>query len=348
MNHPTHPEVKPDALPPLPPTAKDGYGMHTACYYTADQMREYAQAALAAPVASPITQIAPVTDEDRLYPFESAKNGLRHALASDAGELSAVYSEGKRYALAPVAAQPQNEPSGFHILFNLATSRVRFDDAFLIRDAFLLAEYECAVNAMSIETARDVLRLRQKLYTHSAAAQSIYLRAEPFDVELSPEQEARFEAWVGVRQMSLWTRSVARLTLLLNTSGKGLIDYGAAQHFANEIVARTTKPVAQPVTDAEVKRLISEIRGASEVILVTARLDSAKLEPYKNSISRIALAADMLASRGQAVIPVMPATDAELLAWARDLAPAMLDQYADLAHRHILRWLGGKAEFLKA
>ena len=41
-------------------------------------------------------------------------------------------------------------------------------------------------------------------------------------------------------------------------------------------------------------------------------------------------------------------TDAEWLAWARALAPAMLDQYADLAHRHILRWLGGKAEFLKA
>ncbi len=42
------------------------------------------------------------------------------------------------------------------------------------------------------------------------------------------------------------------------------------------------------------------------------------------------------------------ATDTALLAWARALAPVMLDQYPDLAHRHILRWLGGKAEFLKA
>ncbi|MDP1741796.1 ATP-dependent DNA helicase RecG [Polaromonas sp.] len=42
------------------------------------------------------------------------------------------------------------------------------------------------------------------------------------------------------------------------------------------------------------------------------------------------------------------ATDSELLAWARELAPVMLDKYPDLAHRHILRWLGGKAEFLKA
>ena len=41
-------------------------------------------------------------------------------------------------------------------------------------------------------------------------------------------------------------------------------------------------------------------------------------------------------------------TDAELLAWARDVAPLMLDQYPDLAERHVLRWLGGKAEFLKA
>ncbi|MDO8442053.1 MAG: ATP-dependent DNA helicase RecG [Polaromonas sp.] len=42
------------------------------------------------------------------------------------------------------------------------------------------------------------------------------------------------------------------------------------------------------------------------------------------------------------------ALDADWLAWARALAPEMLDQHADLAHRHIQRWLGGKAEFLKA
>ncbi|MGQ2978666.1 MAG: ATP-dependent DNA helicase RecG [Polaromonas sp.] len=42
------------------------------------------------------------------------------------------------------------------------------------------------------------------------------------------------------------------------------------------------------------------------------------------------------------------ATDTELLAWARALAPVMLDKYPELADRHIQRWLGGKAEFLKA
>ena len=42
------------------------------------------------------------------------------------------------------------------------------------------------------------------------------------------------------------------------------------------------------------------------------------------------------------------AVDTEWLAWARTLAPQMLDRHAEFAHRHILRWLGGKAEFLKA
>ncbi|MBA3057914.1 MAG: ATP-dependent DNA helicase RecG [Gammaproteobacteria bacterium] len=42
------------------------------------------------------------------------------------------------------------------------------------------------------------------------------------------------------------------------------------------------------------------------------------------------------------------ALDGALLAWARRLAPLMLDQHPALAEKHVLRWLGGKAEFLKA
>jgi ATP-dependent DNA helicase RecG len=42
------------------------------------------------------------------------------------------------------------------------------------------------------------------------------------------------------------------------------------------------------------------------------------------------------------------AVDTELLAWARQLAPLMLDRHPDLAHKHIARWLGGKSEYLKA
>ncbi|RZI95788.1 MAG: ATP-dependent DNA helicase RecG [Variovorax sp.] len=41
-------------------------------------------------------------------------------------------------------------------------------------------------------------------------------------------------------------------------------------------------------------------------------------------------------------------TDALLLDWARELAPKMLDRYPDLAQKHVDRWLGSKAEYLKA
>ena len=42
------------------------------------------------------------------------------------------------------------------------------------------------------------------------------------------------------------------------------------------------------------------------------------------------------------------ATDSELLAWACAAAPVMLDKHPELAEKHVNRWLGGKAEFLKA
>jgi ATP-dependent DNA helicase RecG len=42
------------------------------------------------------------------------------------------------------------------------------------------------------------------------------------------------------------------------------------------------------------------------------------------------------------------AEDGELLQWARELAPLMLDVSPELADRHVSRWLGGKSDFLKA
>ncbi|MEG2630098.1 MAG: ATP-dependent DNA helicase RecG, partial [Comamonas sp.] len=42
------------------------------------------------------------------------------------------------------------------------------------------------------------------------------------------------------------------------------------------------------------------------------------------------------------------AADTDLLEWARECAPEMLDRFPQLAERHVARWLGGKAEFLKA
>ncbi len=42
------------------------------------------------------------------------------------------------------------------------------------------------------------------------------------------------------------------------------------------------------------------------------------------------------------------ATDTALLDWARRLAPLLLNQQPALARQHVQRWLGGKAEYLKA
>jgi len=42
------------------------------------------------------------------------------------------------------------------------------------------------------------------------------------------------------------------------------------------------------------------------------------------------------------------AQDHALLAWARQRAPVMLDEFPALAQQHVQRWLGSKAEFMKA
>ena len=42
------------------------------------------------------------------------------------------------------------------------------------------------------------------------------------------------------------------------------------------------------------------------------------------------------------------ALDTDLLDWAQELAPVMLDQHPQLAEKHVQRWLGTKAEYLKA
>lgn len=41
-------------------------------------------------------------------------------------------------------------------------------------------------------------------------------------------------------------------------------------------------------------------------------------------------------------------TDINLLEWARECAPQMLNNYPELAQQHVLRWLGGKEDYLKA
>jgi ATP-dependent DNA helicase RecG len=42
------------------------------------------------------------------------------------------------------------------------------------------------------------------------------------------------------------------------------------------------------------------------------------------------------------------AQDTALLEWARQEAPLLLERHPALAVKHVQRWLGSKAEFLKA
>jgi ATP-dependent DNA helicase RecG len=42
------------------------------------------------------------------------------------------------------------------------------------------------------------------------------------------------------------------------------------------------------------------------------------------------------------------ATDTALLAWAREVAPLLLDRHPALAEHHVARWLGGRQDYLKA
>ncbi|GGH60621.1 ATP-dependent DNA helicase RecG [Comamonas phosphati] len=60
---------------------------------------------------------------------------------------------------------------------------------------------------------------------------------------------------------------------------------------------------------------------------------------------------EFLGSR-QSGAPMLRFADLEqdvlLLDWARELAPRMLEHHPALAARHVSRWLGGKAEYLKA
>ncbi|GKS85833.1 hypothetical protein AVMA1855_16795 [Acidovorax sp. SUPP1855] len=71
-----------------------------------------------------------------------------------------------------------------------------------------------------------------------------------FNVELPEKAEARFANWIGVAEMTPWRLSVARLALLLNSTKRGLIDYEAAQHFADELMVRVAAPDAPEAAGA--------------------------------------------------------------------------------------------------
>ncbi|AMO23041.1 ATP-dependent DNA helicase RecG [Ramlibacter solisilvae] len=108
--------------------------------------------------------------------------------------------------------------------------------------------------------------------------------------------------------------------------------------------------------------------AASACVLLYARGDSGKLgETARARLKAMAETADGfeiarrdLEIRGpgeflgarQSGAPLLRfadlALDVQLLDWARQLAPLMLDRHPQLAERHLARWLGGKSEYLKA
>ena len=90
-----------------------------------------------------------------------------------------------------------------------------------------------------------------------------------------------------------------------------------------ETARQRLKAMAETADGFEIARRDLEIRGPGEFL--GARQSGAALLRF----------ADL-------------STDLALLEWARRLAPQLLDQYPELARRHIDRWLGGKAEYLKA
>ena len=90
-----------------------------------------------------------------------------------------------------------------------------------------------------------------------------------------------------------------------------------------EIARERLKAMAESNDGFEIARRDLEIRGPGEFL--GARQSGAALLRF----------ADL-------------ATDHELLAWAKDAAPVMLEKYPELAKKHIARWLGGKTDFLKA
>jgi ATP-dependent DNA helicase RecG len=109
--------------------------------------------------------------------------------------------------------------------------------------------------------------------------------------------------------------AAASACVLLYSSGEG--------GRLGETARSRLKAMAQTSDGFEIARRDLEIRGPGEFL--GARQSGAALLRF----------ADL-------------ATDAELLAAARRLAPQLLDQQPALADRHVARWLGGRQDYLKA
>lgn len=109
--------------------------------------------------------------------------------------------------------------------------------------------------------------------------------------------------------------AAASACILLYSSGEG--------GRLGETARARLKAMAETADGFEIARRDLEIRGPGEFL--GARQSGAPLLRF----------ADL-------------ATDTDLLAWARQVAPLMLDRAPALADKHINRWLGGKSDYLKA
>ncbi|MDB5861847.1 MAG: recG [Ramlibacter sp.] len=83
------------------------------------------------------------------------------------------------------------------------------------------------------------------------------------------------------------------------------------------------KAMAETIDGFEIARRDLEIRGPGEFL--GARQSGAPLLRF----------ADLV-------------LDAALLEWAKALAPILLDRHPELARKHVMRWLGGRQDYLKA
>ncbi|MDB5880321.1 MAG: recG, partial [Ramlibacter sp.] len=97
---------------------------------------------------------------------------------------------------------------------------------------------------------------------------------------------------------------------------------GEAGRLGDSATARL-KAMVQTADGFEIARRDLEIRGPGEFL--GARQSGAPLLRF----------ADLV-------------LDAQLLDWARQLAPLMLDRHPELAQKHVARWLGGRQDYLKA
>ena len=123
---------------------------------------------------------------------------------------------------------------------------------------------------------------------------------------------------------------LSQLHQLRGRVGRGAASSASVQHYTppdggrlGETARERLKAMAETNDGFEIARRDLEIRGPGEFL--GARQSGAAMLRF----------ADL-------------ATDGHLLDWARTAAAQMLQQHPGAAEKHIARWLGSKAEYLKA